>query len=694
MNFFKPQSIAVIGASADRHKIGAAMFSNLINAGFQGRVFPVNPKYKTLHGAKCYNSVSEIDEEVEMVLIAIPAKHVIPAVQEAIEKNVKYAIVISAGFSETGPEGLKLERELSEVVKGSDLRLLGPNCLGIIAPHLRVNASFAAHMPKIGNIAFLSQSGAFNTALLDMAAKAKLGFSHFVSMGNKIDLNEVDFLQQWLHDDNVEVIGMYLEEFDNGRELIEIAQTAKKPIVILHPGQSKAAQAAIASHTGSLADEAEVVHSALRKGNIVQVDNIEKMFNALEFFSINNNRNYGRRIAVVTNAGGPGVIATDLISEKGLDIVDFSVGLQGYLSTQLPSSASVHNPVDLLGDARADRYAFALDALVDNQEVDTIVTVLTPQYMTEIEETAEIIVDKLKHTNKMIFPVFIGGKDTDEGLKIIREAGFTAYSQLNDGINALASAINWQEGKFADKHSIKPGVFTPLSKFLDLTDFVSDEEKPLPYYLSRQLAEQVGLFLPAEILTNQAEEAVKFADSVGYPVVVKATTEQIVHKTDKKALYLNLNTPEDVTNAVHWLQGMLYEEAGIEKATVLVQEQLEFSGQELIMGIKRSNSFGPLMLFGAGGIYTEVFQDAASVIVPANHEELVDLINSTRVSQIIHGARTGKELAFDKAVQMLGQLQLLAMSYPSISAIDINPVILNQEVAIAADLKVFVKKGS
>lgn len=692
MDIFSPKSIAIVGASSDKTKIGAAIFSNLINAGYQGRIFPVNPKRKKINGAKSYPKVSDIPEDVEMAVISIPVAGVEEVVKDCVNKGVKTAVVISAGYSEMGEEGLERERTLQQLVKESELQLVGPNCLGIISPRTRLNASFASHMPQDGNVAFLSQSGAFNTALLDMSIKRGLGFSHFASIGNKIDINEVDLLEEWLNDEQVKVIGMYLEEFNDGHHLIELAQKAKKPIVILHPGESEQAQAAIASHTGSLADAKEVVKAALQKGNLLQVENVEQMFNTLQFFSVNAERTFGKRVALVTNAGGPGVITTDLIEKHNLEMVELSDGLRSHLGGSLPVAASTHNPIDLLGDARADRYQIALQSLVESPEVDVVISLLTPQYTTEIEETAKAIVDIQKKTDKLILPIFLGGKDTDKGLVIVQESGLVGYAHLNDAVDALAAAARWQTGLQREIHSVDPSNFTPLQQILDLESITTEEEKPLSYLIIKQLAEQVGILLPAEVLVKEAEEAVRFADATGYPVVVKATADQIVHKTDQKAIYLNLKDDEQVTDAVHFLQGMLYNNYQIEQAAVLVQEQLDFSGLELIMGIKRSRNFGPILLFGSGGIYTEVFQDVSSVMLPSNHDELVQLINSTKVSQIIKGARTGKQLAFEKLVAMLGQLQLLALTYPQISAIDINPVIVNEEVAIAADLKIFVQK--
>jgi acetyl coenzyme A synthetase (ADP forming)-like protein len=698
---FNPKSIAVVGASADKQKIGAAVMLNLINGGYQGKIIPINPKREKIFDFRCYASLLVVPDEIDLVVVAVPANAVLEVVKQTVAKEIPYIIVISAGFAENGDEGKARELALLEAIAGSKTRLLGPNCLGVASSAAQMNASFAAQMPASGNIAFLSQSGAFNTAMLDMAAQAKLGFAYFVSVGNMADINEIELLKYWERDEQVEVVGMYLEEFSGARELMAIAQNSRKPVVILHPGDSQSAQAAIASHTGSLAGGAMTANAAMQKANVIKVSDVTEMFNVLSMLSWIGMDDFGERIAIVTNAGGPGIVATDLIEAHGMRIVELSGQVQEKLREFLPGASSVHNPVDLLGDARADRYGQAIELLTDSDEMDTVIVVLTPQYMTEVEETAEVIAKLAQTSNKYILPLFLGGEKIDEGIAVFHKHGLAAFKSLAEGVQALSKIVEWKERRLQTKYDMAFDKFVGLERTIDLNEYLTGGSVTLPYFAVEQLMQQVGIRQPKERLVGSREEALQFAAEENFPVVLKATADQIIHKTDDKAIYLNIMSESELSVAYELLFETVAKLTKQSAPRLLIQKQLQAKDYlELLLGANRSGSsrvyeereagFGHLIVFGHGGIYTEVYKDINSAILPLNHAEIEQLITTTKVFQIIDGARAQMPLAQHLLIELIGKVQLLLMTYPEIISLDINPVFLSTTDCLAMDVKIFV----
>ena len=694
-NLFNPKSIAVVGVSQDASKLGSVIYSNIIDAGFEGALYPVNPKYDDIGGVKAYKSVSDIGKEVDLVVVVVPAAFVKDVVADCATSQVNNLVIISAGFGETGAEGKEIEDEILKIASQANMRILGPNCLGISVPGAKFDASFAARMPNPGQIAFMSQSGAFNTALLDLAAESQLGFSHFVSVGNKSDLNELDFLEAWGDDRNVKVIAMYLEEFTDGKDFVNLIAKTNKPVVILNPGNSTQAQAAISSHTGSLASPRAAVDAALRKAGAVRVDSAEKMFNVLRLFSESINPT-GSKVAIVTNAGGPGVMVTDMVDELGLQVPEFSDAVQQVLKKYLPAEASTHNPVDLIGDALADRYENTINVLLQTDEVDSIVVILTPQRVTQIAETAKVIAAAAKSGKKLVIPIFMGGKDVREGLDIFQNANVPAFQFAEEAIYALGKLV----GSTTEIEIVK--LEHKLAGSINLSDYALKTEMALPQATIIQLCAEAGISMPKQLMSQNVEDALHFANEVSYPVVLKADTEDIVHKTDVRALYLRIANADVLRNAYGELTNTVMQETGKQEHEIklLVQKQLA-EGLELIVGVKRDGDmhvyestgkgFGHLLVVGSGGIYTEVYEDVSNGLVPLSRSQLHDMVLNTKVSQIIAGARGQDQLALEKLLDLLEAVQKLVIAYPQIDAIDINPVMLSRDDCVAVDVKILVK---
>lgn len=710
---FNPKSIAIVGVSEDPAKLGSVILSNLTEAKYKGEIYPVNPKYKELFGFKTYGKVSDIKDDVDCAVIVIPAGLVPEILEDCGKKKVKSVIVISAGFKEVGPVGEELEKRLADIARKYNIRIMGPNCLGQIVPKYKVNLSFAASHPLEGDVAFLSQSGAFCTAILDMSLDKNLGFSHFVSFGNKIDLNENDLVEDWLDDDNVKVIGGYLEEVDSGLDLVEIYKdsNARKPMIILKPGESTQAQAAMSSHTGSLAGSAEVFKTAMRQAGITIAKDVNQMFNLMMGFSWAKIPQ-GKRVAIITNAGGPGIIATDEIIKSGLEMAEISEDSIKAMRQLLPDNASLHNPIDVIGDALAERYKAPIDILMKDEGVDIVLVVLTPQLVTQIEDTAKLIVNSAKLANKPIYAVFLGGKYVNFGLQRLYDDRIPAFNDIDQAIDVIAAMQKY--GDF--KHAVKKGkdLFNDLidekleqGKYRDEVEKVYESSKgevALNEELTSKIATEVGLDLPEYLALKASPDTLgKFLEfgKKHYPVVLKTPADVIAHKTDKKAIYLNINSDKELESAYTELVSMIQKEMKIKAPSLILQEQIT-GAKEVLIGVKRDGGanvytgrkggFGHLMTFGTGGIYTEIYKDVGFALVPSSREEILETLKTTKIYKIINGARGLAKLNEKAMLDAIEAIQKLVVYYPEISSIDLNPVLLNEKRAVCVDLKFFVGK--
>ncbi|MCS7185800.1 MAG: acetate--CoA ligase [Armatimonadetes bacterium] len=697
----EPQSVAVIGASRQPGTVGYAVLSNLLMGQFTGVVYPVNPKAKAICGVRSYSSILEIPDSVDLAVVIVRAPLVPQVLEECGQKGVKGAIVISAGFKETGIEGAKLEAQVREIVHHYGIALVGPNCLGVINtdPNYRLNASFAKEMPLPGNIAFISQSGALCTAVLDYAKGQGIGFSKVISLGNKADVNENDFLAYLWRDPQTQVILMYVEELSEGRRFLQLAREitgegdGRKPILALKAGRTPAGARAVASHTGSLAGSDEVYEALFAQAGVLRADTVEDLFEYAIAFA-NQPLPSGKRTVIITNAGGPGIMATDACVRYGLELAQLSEQTLEQLREKLPPHASLQNPIDLIGDAQHDRYEAALDAVLEDPNTDAIIVLLTPQAMTDIENIAHVIVQASKRKSKPILACFMGLVDISAGVKILKENGVPSYSFPEDAVRALSAMVRYVDWVRRPRTGFKVfPVDTELARQL-LSEAPLSEHGFVPEEVALQVLEAYGFPMLPWGVAKTAEEAVSVARRIGYPVVLKILSPDVVHKFDVGGVQLNLNSDSDVRQAFEKIMNSVKQhipEARIEG--VLVQAMAK-KGREVILGLKRDPQFGPILMFGLGGIYVEVLKDVTFRFAPVRELGAYRMVRDIRTYKLLEGVRGEPPADIDKIVECIERLSQLAIEQDLIEELDINPLIVypQGEGAAVVDVRIMVNR--
>jgi acetyltransferase len=667
---FTPDKIAVVGASRQEGKTGHEVFDNLLHD-FEGEVVPVNPNADEVHGVE---AVDETPEDIDLAVIAIPGKIVPKVMKDLGEKNVEAAIVISAGFSETGNE--KLEDRVLEIAEENDIALLGPNVLGLINTENSMNASFASKMPEEGDISFMSQSGAFCTAILDYAKAEHIGFRHFVSLGNKAMLNEVELLEYW-RDDETNTILSYTEGIDNGRAFIEEAKqtSEEKPVVMVKSGRTDKGGSAASSHTGSIAGSYEAYKAAFRKAGIIEAESNRELLDFGRAFDYQPLPE-GDNIAIVTNAGGPGVITTDEISEHSLELAKLTMDTKRALRKDLPDEASAHNPLDVIGDAGHERYKNALEKIIEDENVDAIIVLLTPQSNTEIRKTAKTISQAAKGSHKPLFASFMGEKDVAPGVEILEKNEIPEFQDPVDAITTFKAMRGYKkfletDETFKDFNYDKDKAEEAIQ---DLHDFEDAEKLFKAYGFDVALTEVADAPLPAT----------EAALNVGYPLVMKIDSPDIKHKTDIGAVKTGIGSKEEVKDAFHEIVDNVHHNApGSKISGVQLQEQLD--GLEIALGMKRDPQFGPMIMIGLGGIYIEVLNDVSFGIAPISEEEAQKMIDELESHEIFEGAR-GEEHDLEPVKDAIIRLGDMALEHEKISEVDLNPAILKNGKLYISDI--------
>lgn len=675
--FSCPQAVAVIGASRDKEKLGHGVLSNLIEHDYPGQVYPINPKADEILGLKCYPSVLDVPGPIDLAVVVIPNKYVAAALEECGQKGVKGVIIISAGFREAGLEGVRMEREIVAIAKRHGMRLIGPNCLGVIDTICPLDASFAAGMPPQGKIAFMSQSGALCTAILDWALAAEIGFSRFVSLGNKADVSEVDLLAAWEDDPHSKVILTYIEGLSEGRKFMKIARrvTRRTPVIAVKSGSTDAGSRAVSSHTGSLAGSARAYESAFRQSGVLKAESIQHLFDYSLAFAYQPVLQ-GGRIAIVTNAGGPGVMATDALEREGLSLASLSRETIDVLRDNLPAAASIYNPIDVLGDAPTDRYALALEAALKDEGVNGVIVILTPQVMTKIEETAEAVGRIAAGCDKPILGCFMGQARVGPGIKVLNEYKVPNYPFPERAVGALKAMLDYR--RWLERPSLEIEEFdVDQERVRRIFDQVrADGRQTIGDAEARDILEAYGIRIPASKLATSADEAVEIAEGIGYPLVMKIASPDILHKTDIGGVKLGLADATDVRDAFDLL---------VYRATrympdaeiwgCLVQEMVR-GGKEVIVGMNCDPQFGPLMMFGLGGIYVEALKDVAFRIAPFSRQEAQEMIAEIRAYSLLKGVRGERPSDTEAIVDTLLRLSQLVTDFPEIMEMDINPLIV------------------
>ncbi len=679
-NLFSPRSVAVIGASRTPGKLGYEVLKNLVDSGFPGKIYPVNPKSSNILGLTCFPGIRDIEAEVDLAIVMIPAGFVTKCLEDCGEKGVKAAIVISAGFRETGHEGLMAEREMARLAEKYNMAILGPNCLGLIDTFTPVNASFAADMPIKGNIAFMSQSGALCTAILDMSFGRGLGFSSFVSLGNKAHLNEIDLLNFWKDDPHTKVVIAYLEGIADGASFIRAAGefTRTKPLVAVKAGVTNAGSRAVSSHTGSLAGSESAYEAAFKQSGVIRASSVEDLFDLALALSLQPLPS-SDQVAVVTNAGGPGIMATDALEKSGLRLASLAQSTMKELSESLPAAASVINPVDVLGDALADRYETALNLLAKDNNVGAIMVILTPQIMTQVEETARIVSRITQKTNKPILACFMGEANTAKGVEILSRNQVPNYLYPERAVKALKAMVS--QKKWQEKTSLPISRFDVDSARVRRAIEQARESGRLEFgeAEARDILAAYGIPMPKSRICKNVDEAISFAEEIGYPVVMKISSPDILHKTDIGGVKLGINGPDDVKDSFDLLvfRALRYM-PDAEITGCMVQKQVK-GGTEVIVGMNRDPQFGPLIMFGLGGIYVEVMKDVSFRIAPFSEPDALAMVDEIRASRLLYGVRGEKRRDIDAIVEILLRVSQLATDFPEIVELDINPLMVFRE---------------
>jgi acetyl coenzyme A synthetase (ADP forming)-like protein len=677
---FEPESIAVVGAAREKDKLGNIILRNLISSGFEGSLYPVNPKADQILGMKCYKSLSDIPEKVELIVVVVP-NYIVPAViEEAGEKGVKSAIIITAGFKEIGLEGAELERKVGNLAKMYNMRILGPNCLGLINRHHNMNATFTRNYPQKGRIAITSQSGAICTSILDWATRTNVGFSKFISVGNKVDIDEADLLEYLREDDETAVIGMYIEGTNRGEQFLRQATEATrlKPILALKSGRTSSGAKAASSHTGALSGSDAVYEAALNQTGVVRARTIDEFFDLLLIFGLMPLPK-GDGVAIVTNAGGLGVMAADATSDFGLTLASFNGETIEKLKEYLPAEANFYNPVDVLGDAPADRYEFAIKTVMDDPNVSMVLVILAPTDTVDIMSVAKIVAGFGGKVDIPLVATFVGGKDCEEGIELLREAGIPHYESPDRAMKALSAMVNYRNMRDS-RGDMEPVVVEgDKERVREILDTVKTEDRlTLREDEGKEILKAYGVTVPIETIANTAEEAAEIACRIGYPVVMKIASPDIFHKTDVGGVAVGVSNAEDVRTNFDIITRRSKErmpQARIDG--VSIQQML--SGREVIVGMVRDDQFGPVLTFGLGGIFVEIMKDVSQSIAPLTRSDVNTMISSIKAFPILSGARGRKPADIKTLKEIIFKVAQISVDFPEISEFEINPVMVGDE---------------
>ncbi len=691
---FKPRHVAVVGASEKVGTIGNALMRNLIDGEFPGTLLPVNPKYKTMHGQACFESVSVLETGVDLAVIATPMHSVADIVGECVEKKVGGAVIISAGGKEVGKEGREIEDKIRRIAHGGGLRIVGPNCMGIIRPAVNLNASFASEMPVAGNLAFVSQSGAICTAILDMALKERIGFSHFVSIGSMLDVDFGDMIDYLGNDPSAKSILLYIESLTNFRKFMSAARSVSriKPIIVLKSGRSPAGARAAASHTGAMAGEDAVYNAAFKRAGIVRVDTIEELFDCAELMA-KQPRPRGPRLAILTNGGGPAVMATDTLAHYGREPASLDPETLKAFDAFLPDFWSRGNPIDILGDASAERFGRALAICFNSKNLDGVLVILAPQALTDPLSVAEALAAAIQERRFPVFACWMGGKRIATAVDVLNAAGIPTYDTPERAVRAFLYMVEYARNlemllevppKMTGHMAFDQEKVRHLISGAPAQEFMPESE-------SKELLMAYGLpVIKTEIAKTEAQASI-IGREMGYPLVMKVHSADITHKTDAGGVRLDLRCDADVCEAYRQIvsSARRYKpDARIEG--VAIQPYFSNPDYEILLGAKRDPNFGPVILFGMGGIYTEVLKDRSLGLPPMNRLLARRLMQETKAFTLLQGYRNRPAADMQRLEEMIVRLSQLLIDFPDIAELDMNPVLIKDGKPVAVDARILV----
>lgn len=677
--FFSPSSIAIVGATDGEGKVGMVITRNVLELGYAGQVFLINPNKKELYGRRCYAEIKDVEKEIDLAVIVVPAPLVNKIVKGASDK-VKNFVIISAGFSEIGGEGKRREEELKKIAEENNLNILGPNCLGFINPSLKLNATFAGGMPEEGNIGLISQSGALAVAILDVFAKKELGFSGVFSIGNKAQIGETDLINYLGENAESKVIGLYLEGIKDGRKFMETASQVSrlKPFVILKAGKTEKARKAISLHTGALAGSEEVAKAVFEKCGLIEAENLEEFVNLLCLLSLTNPP-LNSSAAVITNAGGAGVLATDAFKDREIKLAELAESVKEKIKSVLPEAASAENPVDVLGDAREDRYENVLKIL-GGENIGSFICALTPQQQTPVAKIVEKIVSFAGDIKSAVVTSFIGGEKVKPAVENLEENNVPNFSFPEQAVKALDSFYKWS-------------IYKSENKDKTATEINPDRKKKIEAIIEKARAEKRKALLFSEAEKIMETYGIKTVEThnagagrlIQFPAAVKVDSDKILHKTDKNGIILNIKNREELARALEKMKGLFPGD------NLIIQPMLEIQ-TELILGIKQDEIFGPVVVCGLGGIYTEIFKLADIMIPPFSAGEAEIFLAKSKINFLFKETRGKKPLNIREIAKILERVGVLAQENPEIKEFDINPLLVynNGKEATAVDVKIII----
>lgn len=696
-SIFRPQRIALIGVPANPETVGGLTLRNLVGGGFRGVVYPVNPKYEAVLGIPCFPSVKSLPKTPDLAVITTNAAAVPQIVEECGEAGIKGLIIMSAGFKETGPEGKKLEDQVKAIVRKYDMRVIGPNCLGVIVPGQRLNISFTTGMPKQGNVAFISQSGALCTSVLDWAMSENIGFSYFVSIGNTMDVGFGDLIDYLGQDASTKSIVLYVESIAFAHEFMTAARAfaRKKPIIVYKAGRFPESAAVAASHTGAMASEDAIYDAVFRRAGVARVNNMGNLF---DFTDLIGSRRIpkGQNLGIVTNAGGPGVIATDALIFHGGKLCKLTDESIEKLNKLLPSYWSHNNPVDILGDATPDRLAAATEIVMSDPTVDAVLVILTPQAMAKPTESAKRIIKLAEGYSKPIMAVWLGGKSMEEAMDLFNNSGIPAYKTPDQAVRAFMTLVDYSKNMESLFETPKE---VPVSFKYDrqairerFVNEIFPKQKLLSLKDSKDLINSYGIKSTKPLLAKSEDEAVKHAGEIGYPVAMKIESADIVHKSDVGGVVLDIENEELLRVAYNLMMERVKKNApGAVIDGCTVSEMVEIRDSvELILGIKKDPVFGTVIMVGMGGTEAELIKDRRLEFPPLNERLASRMIESLKIYPLLKGYRGRPPKAINKLIEVMIRLSYLAADYPEIEELDINPIIVTKDDVVALDARVVI----
>lgn len=698
-NIFKPKSIAVIGASNKVGSAGYRVFRNLIGSGYEGVVYPVNPNHESILGVQAYKSITDVPKTVDLAIISTPAQTVVDILEQCGKKGIKGIMIISAGFKEIGPEGVALEKKLLKIKDKYKMRIVGPNCVGFVVPYINLNATFIESMPEKGNIALLSQSGAVCGAILDWAHDSRVGFSSFVSVGSMLDVDFGDLIDYFGMDIHTRSIVLYVESITDAKKFMSATKSfaRAKPIIVIKSGRFKEGAKAATSHTGALAGEDAIYDAAFRRAGVVRVADIEDLFNCSSILA-KQPRPMGRNICIITNAGGPGVLATDSVIEQGGLLAKLSDETIEKLNKVLPAHWSHGNPVDIIGDGDEERYQKAIEICLEDKNIDGLLVLCVPQVVANPTKLAERLVDISRKTTKPIITSFMGEASVIHARQILNANNIPTYDIPDEAVKSYMYLYHY-ERHLAQLYET-PGeldIKTPahketINKILETAN--KENRELLNEDESKTFLELYGIKTTKPHVAENEDKAAQIAEKIGYPVVMKIHSPQITHKTDVGGVVLDLGCNEDVKKAFREMVKKAKEKVPNAKILgVTIQKMIKTKGYELIMGSKKDPVFGSAILFGLGGIYTELFKDRAIGFPPLNQVLAQRIIEKTKAYDLLKGFRGLPPVNMTKVEETLVNFSQLIIDHPEIKEVDINPLIASGDDLIAVDARIILDKN-